>query len=328
MAIMARPLRIEYEGAWYHVMNRGAARQATFRSKQHYELFLHLLLEINRRFQVEIHAYCLMPNHYHLLIRTPLANLSKAMRHLNSLYTRHFNLTTQRDGPLFRGRFKSIIVDSENYLLRLSRYIHLNPVKAKMIQKPEKFPWSSYQFYLDQRNKPDWLYSDATLNRFGNKQQRRKYQLFVNEGIDKETNSFYEKIQRIPILGSDAFTKTITETYLKDKIPDYEVTAHRQALQKQLPSIKKIFHLTAKFAKVSPDLLMKTNSKEKNIPRAMAIYVAIHYAHPIKDIARFLGNISYSAVAKAYSRFRQTQLSDIAISQFLVDLTQFIDRTV
>jgi len=187
---MARPLRIEYEGAWYHVINRGAARQSIFTKKIHYELFLHLLLEINRRFQVEIHAYCLMPNHYHLLIRTPRPNLSNAMRHLNSLYTRRFNLSTKRDGPLLRGRFKSIIVDSDNYLLQLSRYIHLNPVKAGLVKRPQQFPWSSYLFYLDRKRKPNWLFCNETLNRFGQRLQGMKYQLFINEGIDKEIDSF------------------------------------------------------------------------------------------------------------------------------------------
>ena len=124
---MSRALRIEYEGAWYHIMNRGAGKQIIFHNETHYNLFLKLLSEIHNRYRIEVHAYCLMNNHYHLLIRTPLANLSRAMRHINGVYSQRYNGLQKTDGPLFRGRFKSIIIDSENYLLRLSRYIHLNP---------------------------------------------------------------------------------------------------------------------------------------------------------------------------------------------------------
>jgi len=315
---MTRSLRIEYEGAWYHVMNRGAAHQNIFTTKKHYELFLQLLLEIHLRFQIEIHAYCLMPNHYHLFIRTPLPNLSKAMRHLNSLYTRRFNLLRKRDGPLFRGRFKSIIVDSTNYLLRLSRYIHLNPVKAGLVKKPEKFSWSSYSFYLDPKNKPDWLCCDETLSQFSNRLRRKQYQLFVNEGIDKELDSFYQKIQRVPILGSEAFTKTITEKYLKNRTIDLEINEHRHTLKTQLPNIEQIFQMTADFYQTSLENLKTTQPNQKNIPRSMAIYIAIHHAQAsLNEVANFLDNVSYPAVAKAYARFRNYLRNDCETARHL-----------
>src|SRR3990167_7924037 len=110
---MPRPLRIEYEHAWYHVMNRGAHRQTIFTSNSHRDLFLSLLEEVTSQYQVEIHAYCLMDNHYHLLIRTPLANLSRCMRHLNGVYVQHYNRSTKSDGPLFRGRYKAILVEED-----------------------------------------------------------------------------------------------------------------------------------------------------------------------------------------------------------------------
>ena len=134
---MARPLRIEYPGAWYHVMNRGVDRQPIFLHDAHRESFLSLLSDISRSYQVEIHAYCLMNNHYHLLVRTPLGNISRAMRHLNGVYTQRFNSMEKRDGSLFRGRFKAILVEADEYLLRLSRYIHLNPVAAKLVKRAQ-----------------------------------------------------------------------------------------------------------------------------------------------------------------------------------------------
>src|SRR5438132_2071692 len=105
---MARPLRIEYEGAWYHVMNRGISHQAIYKTIDHRRMFLDLLAEISSKFFVEIHAYCLMENHYHLLLRTPFSNLGKAMRHLDGVYTRRYNISEGRDGPIFRGRYHAI----------------------------------------------------------------------------------------------------------------------------------------------------------------------------------------------------------------------------
>ncbi len=127
---MTRPLRIEYEGAWYHAMNRGRAREVIFPDDVAYAAFLTTLAEAVARFRIEVHAYCLMPNHYHLLIRTPHANLSRAMRQIDGLYTQRHNQLAGTDGPLFRGRYKAIVVDADAYLLNVSRYIHCNPVEA------------------------------------------------------------------------------------------------------------------------------------------------------------------------------------------------------
>ena len=130
---MARPLRIQYEGACYHIMNRGLERRNIFLNNQHRKTFLNLLSEVSERFKVDIHAYCLMNNHYHLLLTTHLANLDLVMRHLNSIYTLRFNRDVKRDGTLFRGRYKSILIERERYFLNVSRYIHKNPSSAKIV---------------------------------------------------------------------------------------------------------------------------------------------------------------------------------------------------
>ena len=139
---MARPLRIVFEGAWYHVMNRGAGRRAIFPTDEHRETFLALLGEMAGTFGVEVHAYCLMSTHYHLLLHTRRGNLSDALRHLNGIYTQRHNRQRRTDGPLFRGRFKAILVDADSYLAQLSRYIHLNPVPAKIPEHALDTPWS------------------------------------------------------------------------------------------------------------------------------------------------------------------------------------------
>ncbi|MCU7815442.1 MAG: transposase [Candidatus Thiodiazotropha sp. (ex Rostrolucina anterorostrata)] len=152
---MSRPLRVEYENAFYHVMNRGRGRQQVFREAAYYEAFLDCLKEA--------HAYCLMGNHYHLLISTPRGNLSRVMRHVNGVYTQRHNRLRRTDGPLFRGRYKAILVDASSYLLQLSRYIHRNPIEIhkSLVQQLDDYPWSSYPAYVGKAKPPDWLSREA-----------------------------------------------------------------------------------------------------------------------------------------------------------------------
>ena len=154
---MSRPLRIYFEGAWYHVMNRGVNKNEIFFKDTHRYEFLNLLGKTKEIYGIEIHAYCLMSNHYHLIIRTPRGNISQAMKYLNSTFAQYVNLTMHRDGPLFRGRFKAIVVNADEYLVRLSRYIHLNPLEAKMVTSLLKFRWSSYLSYIGRAKSEEWL---------------------------------------------------------------------------------------------------------------------------------------------------------------------------
>lgn len=137
---MSRPIRIEYEDACYHVMNRGRARQKIFHDARYFEAFLACLAEAHQRFGLQILSYCLMDNHYHLLVKTPEANLGRAMRHINGVYTQRYNRLKKIDGSLFRGRYKAICVEQDSYQLQLSRYIHQNPLVAKMVKKLDDYP--------------------------------------------------------------------------------------------------------------------------------------------------------------------------------------------
>ncbi|MEJ2696952.1 MAG: transposase [Candidatus Sulfobium sp.] len=142
---MARPLRIEYDGALYHVTSRGNERKRIFRDDEDRAAFLDTLLKVNERYNWMCHAYCLMNNHYHLIIETPDGNLSQGMRQLNGVYTQLFNRRHHRVGHLFQGRFKTILIEKEGYLLEVSRYVVLNPVRAKAVERPEHWKWSSYR---------------------------------------------------------------------------------------------------------------------------------------------------------------------------------------
>ena len=136
---MTRPLRIMYPNAWYHVMNRGRRGEQVFKSKDDYECFIAILHEALELFALRVSAYCLMQNHYQLLVQTPGANLDRCMRHINGVYTQRYNSAHGLDGPLFRGRYKAIVVGEDSYLLQLVRYIHRNPVRAGIVEKPEQY---------------------------------------------------------------------------------------------------------------------------------------------------------------------------------------------
>jgi putative transposase len=140
---MARALRITFPGAFYHVTSRGNERKVVFKSIRDREKFLEYLESATQRYDALIHAYCLMDNHYHLLPETPSGNLSQIMRHINSAYTTYFNVKRDRSGHLFQGSYKAILVDMDEYAKELSRYVHLNPVRAKIVETPEEYDWSS-----------------------------------------------------------------------------------------------------------------------------------------------------------------------------------------
>jgi REP element-mobilizing transposase RayT len=202
---MSRQTRIEYEGAWYHVVNRGAGRQRVFRTDSQRRYFLSLLGETAERFKAEWHAYCLMGNHCHLMVRTPEGNLQRIMRHVNGLYTQYFNRSARRDGTLFRGRYKAVLVDVEAYWLELSRYIHRNPLEAGLVEDLASYRWSSYRAYCGLEKAPGWLTTGFILNARGRRDRHRRYAVFVAEETADALVTFYGKAKLSPILGNDEF---------------------------------------------------------------------------------------------------------------------------
>jgi putative transposase len=183
---MARALRVEYPGALYHVYGRGIARQAIFRVPADRDLFLLALAVAKHRHHLLIHAYCLMSNHYHLLLETPEGNLSRAMRHINGTYTQRYNRVHRRTGQLLQGRFKANLVEKESYLLELARYIVLNPVRARMVSDPAAWAWSSYRATAGIAPAPAWLTTDWLLGAVGGRtkaEARRRYQAYMRQGI-------------------------------------------------------------------------------------------------------------------------------------------------
>lgn len=210
---MARVLRIEYPGALYHVYGRGIARQKIFPNPADFALFLHALAQATDRHHLLIHAYCLMTNHYHLLLETPEGNLSRAMRHINGTYTQGYNRIHRRTGQLLEGRFKANLVEKEAYLLELARYIVLNPVRARLAERPEDWRWSSYKATAGLTVGPAWLTTDWLLRVVGGrtkKEARRRYRAFVREGMGAEAPAEGLSWNQI-VMGGEAFVQQARE---------------------------------------------------------------------------------------------------------------------
>jgi REP element-mobilizing transposase RayT len=205
---MARQLRIAYEGAVYHVTARGNEQRPIVRDERDRGEWRRALAEMVVHYQVICHAWVLMDNHYHLVLETPTPNLSRALRHLNGVYTQRFNRRHHRVGHLFQGRFKAILIERDSYLLEVCRYVVLNPVRAGAVAHPRQWPWSSYRATAGEEPRPHWLTTEWVLAQFGPAGQaaRQAYQRFVGEGMT-QSSAPWAHVRGQIYLGRDAFVE-------------------------------------------------------------------------------------------------------------------------
>jgi putative transposase len=210
---MARAWRIEYEGAYYHLLSRGNEGRDIFLCDEDRSLFLGTIGEFGERFEIELFCYVLMSNHYHLLLRTRRANLSRAMQWFAGTYTRRFNNRHGRSGHLFQGRFKSILVQNDAYVLQLSCYIHRNPLRASLVQRLADYPWSSYRTYAYGKKPADWLTTGLILEQFKVSKPHKAYREKV-QGYAKEEKRLWEDLHHGFILGSRKFVESMRERFL------------------------------------------------------------------------------------------------------------------
>jgi REP element-mobilizing transposase RayT len=218
----------------YHITSRGDGREDIYLSDADRTAWLETLAEVCKRFNWVCHAYCQMTNHYHVVVETPDANLSKGMRQLNGVYTQRFNRAHGRVGHVFQGRFKAILVDKDNYLLELARYVVLNPLRAKMVRRLEQWPWSSYRATCGQDAVPAWLQIDFVLSQFGSQRARAiaKYVAFVHEGA--KLPSVWSQLQGQIYLGSEAFIAKMQKLVDKKPLLTEIPRAQRRALARSL----------------------------------------------------------------------------------------------
>lgn len=224
---MVRPLRLEFAGALYHVTARGNRREDIYLGDEDRIGFLDLLGEVYLRFNWAVRAYCLMTNHYHLVIETPDANLSKGMRQLNGVYTQRFNRRHHRVGHLFQGRYHAILVQKDAYLLELTRYVVLNPLRAGMVADAGQWPWSSYQAMVGKERTPRWLETDWLLAQFGTARRRavQLYVQFVREGIGAA--SPWQSLKHQSILGDEAFVARFRDPHRLEQLSEIPKTQRR-----------------------------------------------------------------------------------------------------
>jgi REP element-mobilizing transposase RayT len=280
---MARPLRIEYPGAVYHITSRGNAREPIFIEGEDRQDFLKILSDTIERYNWLCHAFCLMGNHYHLLIETIDPSLSGGMRQLNGIYTQSFNRRHSRVGHIFQGRYKAVLVQRDAHLLELCRYVVLNPVRAKMVKKPGDWIWSSYQATAYDAITVAWLTTDWILGQFApnKKMARKRYQDFVKKGISKETSP-WDDLKGQVFFGSKEFIRSVQEM----KAEDQNIT--------EVPKVQRYVDRVS-----LGDLFQDVKDKPCRNAKVWAAY--FQYGYKMKEIADFL-SIHYTTVSKIINK--------------------------
>ncbi len=307
---MSRPLRIEYPGACYHVINRGLERREIFTSPKDYQYFLLLLDQMYLKYNLIVHSYCLMPNHYHLYLETPNAQLAQIMRQLDGIYTQAFNYRHNRVGPLMQGRYKAVLIDKDSYSLELSCYIHLNPVRARMTDRPESYQWSSYACFISEAEAPIFLNTNWLLSQFDkiNKKAIKSFKHFTLQGLIDNWTPEKESCNGL-ILGSAGFISHIQDTFLKGK-NDREISNLTKA-QKQI-SIEDLQHYLTKL------------TSDTKLRKKLTAYALKNYSHlKLKEIGKLLGSSSYSAITMMVNRLKQEAQRNKQIKLLLIEVDQY-----
>lgn len=307
---MARPLRIEYKDAFYHIIQRGLDRQNIFKGDSNKFKFLQYLAESHQKYKSICHTYCLMDNHYHLILQTPKANLTKIMHYLNASYAIYYNNKNKRTGPLYQGRYRSILVEADEYLHQLSRYIHLNPLRAKIVKKPEDYNWSSYQYFIGNKMPQKWLETNFILSDFASsiKRASRAYDKFVLEGIEnrKQIQSHIkENTHKGLVLGSIGFVQDIYKKYVKGK-QDQEIPAIRN------------FAKDEDFSKEKTEGIVKWFIKDKTKIRKFTIYMLKKYTQmSLREIAACYKGIGDTGISILCKRLEEEREKDKSIDELM-----------
>jgi REP element-mobilizing transposase RayT len=277
---MARPLRIEYDGALYHITSRGNERKPIFKDDTDRNIFLGTVYKVNKRYNWICHAYCLMDNHYHLVIETPDGNLSKGMRQLNGVYTQTFNKRHNRVGHIFQGRYKAILIQKESHLLEVCRYVVLNPLRAKSIKSIEDWKWSSYRATAGKYKSHPCLTTDWILGQFAHKKRtaERRYREFVEAGIGEK--GIWEDVKGQNILGSEEFVERLSG-HIKGHEDIKEIPKSQRCINR--PALKEIF---------KKEVLLNKKGRNKQIKEAVN-----RYSYSQKEVADYLG-LYYTTISR------------------------------
>ena len=343
---MARPTRLNIEGGWYHVVSRGIERRTIFRGVVCYEQFIGLLSKLPERFGLKLHGYVLMPNHYHLQVEIPQTNLSRAMQWLNVSYSVWFNKKYQRVGPLFQGRFKSVLHDQSSHGLTINKYLHLNPVRIRRLGGHEgrtnaepglaselatarvealrTYPWSSYRFYCGKEKAPIWLTTDAVLGLLGQEgrasRQMNAYRRDLERAaaVDRLEIDWKTELQATLLLGPQEFVERLKHSLTGDR---QEQTALRKANKGSMNWETITFAVSQVWGKDWATL----QSGYGNGAVAAALYLGRNYSDiTLRQLGELAGGMKYPAVTMSVRRFAKRLQSDKALAEKLIRLKKML----
>jgi putative transposase len=329
---MARPTRLDIEGGWYHVINRGIERRAIFRGAAGYEHFIQLVGTLPQRFGVKVHAFVLLPNHYHLQLETPHANLSRAIQWLNVSYSIWFNKKYQRVGPLFQGRFKAILHDCSSHGLTINKYIHLNPVRVRSLGGHEKrsssespsladlaaarvealrtYPWSSYPCYSGKQKTPGWLTTETILGLLDPRASLARYRRELEEAASagEPETKWKKELKGSLLLGSKEFVEQMSGLLKGDQ---REQTAVRHFGLGNLAWQE----ITAAVSEQWGQDWETLRKGHGNGALAAALYLGRYYSDKtLRELGELAGGMQYPAVTMAIRRFAAQLLTNKALA--------------
>ncbi|MCK4691924.1 MAG: transposase, partial [Desulfuromonadales bacterium] len=307
------------------VMNRGRRKEDIFLTSDDRRTFLGVLKETAEIFNLNISAYCLMSNHYHLLLNTPDGNLSRCMRHINGVYTQRFNRRHDTDGSLFRGRYKAVLIEEDRHLLEVLRYIHRNPIRAGIVKKVEEFTWSSHHAYTSRAKKWDWLHKDALLSLFAEKKklQEQAYVDFVLQDDSVQVTQFYEKKNLPSFFGSEKFKDRVKEKFSHLR-QQKEILRSREFAV----TIPEIIETVCRHHEISPEQLLQSKRGRENRTRDVAIYLARQCsAATLLEIGGYFRLKNYSSVSSAVQRIRTKKNKDLLLRQLIKTLENKLNKS-
>jgi len=305
------------------VTSRGNEKKEIFFKDSDREMFLSFLEEYHHRYSILIHSYVLMSNHYHLIIETPQGNLLKVMHGLNSRYTGYVNRKYNRSGHLFQGRYKAILVEKESYLLELSRYVHLNPVRAGIVKEVSEYQWSSYPGFVNKQKRFLWVEYSWILSRFSSKENEagRAYRSFVKTAQCTMGQDPFDGLFGQVILGGEAFVEKAKKT-LAGKEFDHDIIERKRF--RTAPQADEILKLVSSFFGISRNSLEQRGGRN-NLPRKVAIYLVKKYCGlPNQEIADLFGGIHPTAVSHNVSRFEKEMERNQKLAKKLGELISFV----
>ncbi len=306
-------------------MNRGRRKEDIFLDDGDYRLFLNVLRDTAQMWRLNVSAYCLMPNHYHLLVQTPEGNLSRCMRHLNGVYTQRLNLKHKLDGPLFRGRYKSVLVEEDSHLLELLRYIHRNPIEAHLSTDLNSYPWSSHRGYLAYEKGWAWLHRDVLLGMFSKNQRQSfvDYTAFVTQQDSVKVEQFFSLKNLPSIFGSSRFIDKIRSRFgfLRN---DQEISG----VDILSVNARNVIGSVCAVYDISESDLLTSRRGVANLPRDLSIYVLRRYSQKtLREIGEAFGIGNYSTVSTAIERMKKKLVSEPDVNRVFDEIVRHIQMS-